>query len=691
MNLTRLRLILRRYAPILAVVAIVLIGAISFGTIWFLQRAEGPVAPTAPVSQPSAAQNVCSVEWVIPNKCVGMKILNAAGAEVAPGADGKITVANREAALALRLRCEGMRGTNVVSFRILSNDNTWRTYEKIKTDKISENLPNPADKDCLRDPNSAACEKIPTQVRGPVVTSKLPIDFKNKTEFEVSCKPFAGDYGANKASIDASCRKTIVIAPTTTVGTCSDTCTNDDQCGGELICSTTTHMCVNPLCTNEADCSCSTSVDPLTCTTGAYNEQFADATLDTKLTRGGRGTMTVTDGAGVAQVLNTVATDRYVSLQSNSLISGNLGASVELKNFTSTPGTQTVLGRLELAGENGFPTYRIDWRKGAAGASQIVAHRVLASGGGALDTTAPVVIPVDSIVTLKAIREGTSLNMYYQLAGKSNVKVATFTASENLRPMLIVSSPNTAESTTLSADNFKLSCDTTTTNPPGVCKDSCGDGAVCGTGLSCVDGMCRNSQCTGESNCKCDDDEDPEEDLDSVLAVTELTCSQKNFTATITLDKDEDPDSGVTVRFTYNGQTITKTTDSNGEASATFTYVAGDKKLVVDPSDDYDEHSRTISFNQDCPGGTGTPTPTPVASCSKTCVTSSDCSNNLTCSNGMCRNPSCTNDADCTCNVTTPTPSTLPQAGGSSQLIAMVAIGVMVIGLGVTRFKFLKK
>lgn len=688
MNLTRLRMILRRYAPILAVVAIVLVGAISFGTIWYLQQAEGPVAPTAPTSQPSAAQNVCSVEWVVPNRCLSMQVLNAAGQVVAPGADGKITVPTREAAQALRLRCEGLQGTNNVSFRVLKPDNTWETYEKLKTAKITVNLPDPENAVCKKNPTSPDCPKIPTVVRGPIATSTLPLKFGQRTEFEISCKPFAVSFGANKASVDANCRETVVIAATTG-GTCSASCSTTEDCGGELICSG--GMCRNKDCPTEGDCDCNSGPTPLSCAAGAYDEQFTDSTLDAKVAKGGAGTLTMLNGVGVAEILSSIAADRQVVLGSTSMITGDMHASVDVRDFSSTPGQDVVLGRLALSVEADYPTYQLDWRKGANNASQIVAQQTPATTGGATNVTTPINIPANSVVTLRAIRVGSSLKMYYQIAGQNNVEVATFTTAAALRPRFALANAGTTESTRASVDNFKLICDTDVDNPPGQCAASCSNDDQCGGDLTCNDGMCRNEECTGESDCECDDEEEEDEDYDSVLTVTDLTCTKKDFTATLTLDKDEDPDSGVTVRFTYNGQTITRTTDSDGEASATFTYASGDRELEVDPSGEYDSHRRTIRFNLECPTGTGTPTPTPVASCSKTCVTSSDCSNNLTCSNGMCRNPSCTNDADCVCNQGTPTPSTLPEAGGSTQLFAMVAIGVMVIGLGVTRFKFLKK
>lgn len=61
-------------------------------------------------------------------------------------------------------------------------------------------------------------------------------------------------------------------------------------------------------------------------------------------------------------------------------------------------------------------------------------------------------------------------------------------------------------------------------------------------------------------------------------------------------------------------------------------------------------------------GGDGGPTPTPPAgatnACGGTCGSNANCNVGLTCSNGFCRNPSCSASANCVCSAATPTPTT---------------------------------
>ena len=60
------------------------------------------------------------------------------------------------------------------------------------------------------------------------------------------------------------------------------------------------------------------------------------------------------------------------------------------------------------------------------------------------------------------------------------------------------------------------------------------------------------------------------------------------------------------------------------------------------------------------PTHTPTATPTPLASCNSTCITNSDCVSELTCSGGYCRNPSCVDSTTCVCAVATSTPTPTP-------------------------------
>src|ERR1700690_3070484 len=57
-----------------------------------------------------------------------------------------------------------------------------------------------------------------------------------------------------------------------------------------------------------------------------------------------------------------------------------------------------------------------------------------------------------------------------------------------------------------------------------------------------------------------------------------------------------------------------------------------------------------------------TATPTPMLRCGVVCTYNSQCPTGLFCSNGLCRNPMCPLQGDCTCSITpTPNPYVPPQ------------------------------
>jgi hypothetical protein len=78
-------------------------------------------------------------------------------------------------------------------------------------------------------------------------------------------------------------------------------------------------------------------------------------------------------------------------------------------------------------------------------------------------------------------------------------------------------------------------------------------------------------------------------------------------------------------------------------------------------------------------GATGTPTPT-LASCNNSCDATSDCRSGLTCSEGVCRNPSCVDRSNCTCSVTQRTSEPeMPNAGISFPTIAGVGSALLLL------------
>lgn len=71
--------------------------------------------------------------------------------------------------------------------------------------------------------------------------------------------------------------------------------------------------------------------------------------------------------------------------------------------------------------------------------------------------------------------------------------------------------------------------------------------------------------------------------------------------------------------------------------------------------------SFTIGEPTDTPTNTITTTPT-VKDCAQSCAASSECKSGLICSNGSCRNPSCSAETDCVCPTATTTTTTTPTA-----------------------------
>lgn len=89
------------------------------------------------------------------------------------------------------------------------------------------------------------------------------------------------------------------------------------------------------------------------------------------------------------------------------------------------------------------------------------------------------------------------------------------------------------------------------------------------------------------------------------------------------------------------------------------------------------------------PDVTNTPTPTsppttPVVTCNETCTVNTDCGSGLVCLDSVCRNPSCSEEADCLCEeiAIVPTPK-IPVSGAPSVMgVTTIAGGLLLLLLG---------
>jgi len=89
------------------------------------------------------------------------------------------------------------------------------------------------------------------------------------------------------------------------------------------------------------------------------------------------------------------------------------------------------------------------------------------------------------------------------------------------------------------------------------------------------------------------------------------------------------------------------------------------------------------------PGIQSTVTPQPtnlpgtLVACNGSCSDDEDCSGTNICQDGMCRNPSCSGETDCTCaSAVVPTTPTLPQAGSDMPTIVLLSMGTIILLAG---------
>ena len=150
-----------------------------------------------------------------------------------------------------------------------------------------------------------------------------------------------------------------------------------------------------------------------------------------------------------------------------------------------------------------------------------------------------------------------------------------------------------------------------------------------------------------------------------------------------------------TINYTPVDTTVISVVKKSNTSFEVTALKAGSSKINITISSDptcLTDITVTVPSENQSP----TPTPTPPASCNNSCNTNSDCESGLVCSNGSCKNSSCTADSDCVCASATPTPSTsssggtvsqssptptpsLPDAGVGTPTIVGAGVGILLI------------
>lgn len=414
---------------------------------------------------------------------------------------------------------------------------------------------------------------------------------------------------------------------------------------------------------------------PVACEAAAFTEAFADTTLDVKLRKVGAGQVAVANGRATMSVTSEVS--QFVAVEGREFVQGNFQTSVDLSDYTTASGNGIVETGLVTATSNWEKQYRVTWQKGANNSTsrllvQSVVPGTTASPAAQFTTLNTTEIAANAAVTLRAVREGGTLRFYSQQSGQTAVLLASVSTTEALRPVVLVTPNSSGRSMSVQIDNFALVCDTTIpTPPPGPvsCNNTCTASSQCGAGLTCNGGVCRNPSCTNESSCTC-----------PVATATPVPASCNN-----TCSANSDCGSGLTC-----SGGVCRNPSCTNQSSCTCPTATPVATATPAPGSSATPRPTTTTIAQ------ATPTPTPPASCGNTCVTSSDCRNGLTCSNGQCRNPSCNDKTNCVCDVApgapAPTPAPeLPQAGSVGQTVAILTAGAAVVAIGLGRWYYFKR
>jgi hypothetical protein len=161
-------------------------------------------------------------------------------------------------------------------------------------------------------------------------------------------------------------------------------------------------------------------------------------------------------------------------------------------------------------------------------------------------------------------------------------------------------------------------------------------------------------------------------------------ASEQNCTLTLNIASPTVTITGTITVTVTNTQTPTPTTYVTG-CNGTCTVNADCSNELVCTNGNCRNASCTDKTNCSCENN-NSPTPTPVLSgCNNGCTVNLDCTNGLVCIDSACRNAGCTDKTNCSCEIAAnPTPKT-PIAGTGPTVLGASVIGsaflLILIGL----------
>lgn len=180
----------------------------------------------------------------------------------------------------------------------------------------------------------------------------------------------------------------------------------------------------------------------------------------------------------------------------------------------------------------------------------------------------------------------------------------------------------------------ELVCATSFTVEKNSCDGWCNDNADCGAGMECLlaedeeVGVCRNPACMSDVDCLCP------------------------------------------------GVSPTPSPTGTPGASPTPTLTVAPSPTNVPGTTPSPTSAITSTPRPTSPPGT-------LVACNGSCTNDEDCSDSNVCQDGMCRNPSCSSETDCTCAAAiVPTAPVLPQAGSDMPTIVLLSMGTIILLAG---------